>query len=249
MTLEAASLMPLHIAVIIPCYRVKDHILKVLEGIGPEVSSIYIIDDGCPDSSGAFVQESTHDDRICVVKLAKNRGVGGATKAGYCRAITDGAEIMVKLDGDNQMDGSLIPRLARLLIEDKADYVKGNRFSSLRVLRIMPLGRLIGNLALSMLSRFSSGYWGIVDSTNGYTAIRSNIVGQIPLCQVDDDYFFESDMLYWLHTAGASVVEIPMEARYGSERSNLSIVRNLPIFAWKHARNLLRRLGVLGTAH
>lgn len=241
MALETAPM----VAVIIPCYRVKNHILKVLGGIGPEVSSIYIIDDGCPDGSGDFVLEATHDDRISVVKLGKNRGVGGATKAGYCRAMTDGAEIMVKLDGDNQMDGGLIPHLVRLLIETNADYVKGNRFSSLRVLKIMPLGRLIGNLVLSVLSKFSSGYWGIVDSTNGYTAIRSNIVGQIPLCQVDNDYFFESDMLYWLHTVGASVVEIPMEARYGNERSNLNIAHNLPIFARKHVRNMVRRFRVL----
>ena len=36
------------IAVVLPCFRVKDRIAGVLAGVGPEVSTIWVVDDACP---------------------------------------------------------------------------------------------------------------------------------------------------------------------------------------------------------
>ena len=74
------------IAVVIPSYRVRAHILSVLERIGPEVERIYVVDDKCPEESGRFVEENAADPRVKVLYNTSNRGVGGATLAGMRQA-------------------------------------------------------------------------------------------------------------------------------------------------------------------
>ena len=88
------------IAVVIPSYRVRTHILEVLRRIGPEVTTVYVVDDKCPDASGEYVREHCADPRVTVVFNAHNEGVGGATLAGFARAAEDGADVIVKIDGD-----------------------------------------------------------------------------------------------------------------------------------------------------
>ncbi len=230
------------VAVVIPCYRVSRHILSVLKGIGPEVSLIYVVDDCCPEATGDMITHNVIDKRVTVISLSENLGVGGATKAGYSQAVNDGAEIIIKIDGDGQMDPGMIPAMLLPFSDQGVDYVKGNRFSSWRGCREMPIVRLLGNLALTFISRITSGSGTIWDATNGFTAIRTNILKQIPLSKVDNDFFFESDMLYWLSTVGASIVDIPMTAKYGTEESNLNVLNAIPLFAYKHTRNFVRRI-------
>jgi len=119
------------IAVVIPTYRVKDQILDVLAEIGPEVAAIFVVDDCCPSKSGDWVESHCDDPRIKVLRHDKNQGVGGATLTGYRAALESGAEVIVKLDGDGQMDARRIPRLVQPILDGEADYVKGNRFFDL----------------------------------------------------------------------------------------------------------------------
>ena len=187
------------IAVVIPCYRVRDRVCDVLAQIGPEVDHIYCVDDACPDGTGQMLQKVVKDERVRIIFHDQNEGVGSATLSGYRAALRDGATIIVKIDGDGQMDPSLIHLFARPILEGKADYTKGNRFFRLEDVRSMPRSRLIGNAALAFLSKISSGYWGILDPTNGYTAIHASVAGALPFEKIDRGYFFESDMLFHLY--------------------------------------------------
>ena len=101
------------IAVVIPCYRVTSHILDVITSIGKEVCRIYVVDDKCPDASGKYVENHCLDQRVQIIYHECNQGVGGAVMSGYRAAIADGAEVIVKLDGDGQMDTSLIHNFIR----------------------------------------------------------------------------------------------------------------------------------------
>lgn len=163
----------IRIAVVIPCYRVKSQILTVLSAIGPECDAIYVVDDHCPEKTGDHVEQNCKDERVSVIRNAANEGVGGATLRGYEEAISNGEEIIVKLDGDGQMYAGHIPNLIRPILDRKADYTKGNRFLYIRELRSMPVLRQIGNIGLSFLVKLASGYWNIFDPTNGYTAISA----------------------------------------------------------------------------
>ena len=230
------------IAVVIPCYRVKKHILGVLSAIGSECEAIYVVDDACPEQSGDHVEAECHDPRVRVIRCERNLGVGGATLTGYRAAMADGADVIVKLDGDGQMDPELIPRLVRPILLGEADYTKGNRFFDLEGLSAMPKLRLVGNSLLSFLTKLSSGYWNVFDPTNGFTAIHSLIARQLPFDKISERYFFESDLLFRLGTMRAVVCDVPMPARYESERSSLVIRKVAPEFAFRHLVNTSKRI-------
>lgn len=229
-------------AAVIPCFRVRRHILDVLASIGPEVHTIYVIDDCCPENTGQHVQSQCTDPRVHVLFHAENLGVGGAVMSGYRAAITDRHEVIVKIDGDGQMDPRLLPSLIAPLLAGEADYTKGNRFFHLDEIHRMPAVRLFGNAVLSFMSKLSTGYWGVFDPTNGYTAIHAKVASHLPMDRISKRYFFETDMLFRLNTLRAAVVDIPMDAFYGDEESNLKITKILPEFLGKHLRNTVKRI-------
>lgn len=233
---------PSVVAVVLPCFRVADQILQTIQAIGPEVHRIYVIDDRCPERSGQKVTEFCTDSRVTVIFHDQNQGVGGAVMTGYQRALQDGCDVVVKVDGDGQMDPSLIPSFIWPLLNGQADYTKGNRFFDLEGLDSMPKVRLFGNAALSFITKLSTGYWNIFDPTNGFTAIHRDVLSRLPLHKVSRRYFFESDLLFRLNILRAVVVDVPMRAVYADEQSSLRVSRVLPEFAAEHLKNFAKRV-------
>ena len=230
------------VAVVIPCYRETAHVMAVIDGIGESVRHILIIDDACPDGTGALVRDRCTDKRVEVITHERNTGVGGATMSGYRRALDMGADIIVKVDGDGQMDPALIPALVTPIAEGRADYAKGNRFHQLDGLGRMPLIRIAGNLGLSFATKLSSGYWNIFDATNGFTAIHAKVARLLPFAKLSNSYFFESDLLFRLNLLRAVVVDVPMRAKYEDERSALRIHRVIFEFTLRHCVNAAKRV-------
>lgn len=242
MNAPEASVQIARIAVVIPCYRVTRHVRQVIVGVGPEVARIYCVDDACPDNSGAYIERNVEDPRVVVLRHTINQGVGGAVMTGYAAAITDGMDVIVKIDGDGQMDPGLLPRFVAPIIRGETDYTKGNRFWDLREIRQMPLLRRIGNLGLSFMSKASTGYWDIFDPTNGYTAIHAEVASRLPFDSISRRYFFETDMLFRLNTIRAAVMDVPMDAKYADETSGLRVSKIVTEFFAKHVRNLGKRI-------
>jgi dolichol-phosphate mannosyltransferase len=236
--------MPLahNIAVVIPSYKVTQHILDVIKGIGVEVFVIFVVDDACPQGSGRLVAEQCDDPRVKVIFHSENQGVGGAVMTGYRAAVEDGAEVIVKIDGDGQMDAGLIPRFVAPIFAGEADYTKGNRFFDLDEIRQMPKIRLFGNAVLSFMTKLSSGYWNLFDPTNGFTAIHAEVVCQLPYDKISRRFFFETDMLFRLNVLRAVALDVPMQAKYGHEASNLKISSIVGEFFIKHLRNFFKRI-------
>jgi dolichol-phosphate mannosyltransferase len=230
------------VAVVIPCYRERLHILELLNAIGPEASAIYVVDDACPDNTGILVEESCTDKRVQVLRHDTNLGVGGATLTGYRAALEAGFDIIVKLDGDGQMAPDQIPRIIAPLIDGRADYTKGNRFHRADAIAAMPRTRIAGNFALSLMSKLSSGYWNIFDPTNGYTAIHKAAASSLQMDKLSKGYFFESDLLFQLGIIRAVVEDVPMIARYGAETSGINIPKVIPEFFAKHYVNTCKRI-------
>lgn len=231
----------IRVAVVIPCYRERLHILELLGSIGPEVNAIFVIDDACPDNTGTLVEEACTDKRVQVLRHKTNLGVGGATLTGYRAALDAGFDIIVKIDGDGQMAPDQIPRIIAPLIDGRADYTKGNRFHRVDAIAAMPRTRIAGNFALSLMSKLSSGYWNIFDPTNGYTAIHKAAAYSLHMDKISKGYFFESGLLFQLGIIRAVVEDVPMIARYGAETSGINIPKVIPEFFAKHAVNTLKR--------
>jgi len=232
----------LKIAVAIPCYQVKAHILQVIELIPEQVQRIYVVDDACPDQSGVWVQQHCSDARVQVLFHQENQGVGGAVITAYQQALLEKMDIVVKIDGDGQMNPTLLPRFIEPIIQGQADYTKGNRFFALDTLTAMPLVRKLGNAALSFINKVSSGYWNIMDPTNGYTAIHCQVLALLPLDKLNSRYFFESDLLFRLGTLRAVVRDVSMMAHYADETSHLQIKQVLIQFPRLYLKSFFKRI-------
>jgi dolichol-phosphate mannosyltransferase len=237
------ALSRIDVAVVVPAYDAERWIAPMLQSVPPFVRRIVVVVDGCRDATAAAVDAAAQSDpRIVRIDHATNRGVGAAMRTGYRRALEDGAEIVAKMDADGQMDPAALASLVLPVALGRADYAKGNRFVHSREIRAMPAVRLLGNAALSLLSKLSTGYWNLLDPTNGYTAISREALAAIDLDEVDDRFFFESSMLTELSLARAVAVDVAIPARYGDESSHLSVARSVVEFAAKHARAFVRRL-------
>jgi glycosyltransferase involved in cell wall biosynthesis len=232
-----------HVAAVIPAYNVATHLGDVLRQIPPVVKTVVVVNDASRDDTGGVAERYAQlDPRLIVKHHQTNRGVGGATITGFQTALEAGADIVVKIDGDGQMPLWLVPQLIEPLLRGEADYVKGNRFRDFTTLRQMPLVRRLGNVALSFLTKAATGYWNLFDPTNGFVAVRADVLSQIPLGQIDRTYFFETSMLSNLYLVGAVVKEVPMPARYAGETSSLSIPRVIGQFPLKLLASLVRRI-------
>lgn len=232
------------VCAIVPAYKVTNHIVEVVKELIDKVDHVFVVDDACPEHSGALLQPLFPEGHPCVtvLRLPENQGVGGAVMAGYRLAAEQGYEVLVKVDGDGQMDPAYIPALVEPILSGDADYTKGNRFFDPVTLASMPLARLIGNAGLSFLSKLSTGHWHVMDPTNGYTAIHASVLPWVHLDRVEKRYFFETDLLFRLGIVNAIVLDIPMPARYGDEVSNLRIGQALFDFAGKHLVRIAKRI-------
>jgi len=227
--------------VVIPAFNVQKQIKLVLDGIPDYISRIIIVNDCSTDATREVVLESV-DERVHLLTHTKNKGVGGAMMTGYGYALSQGADIVVKVDGDGQMNPDYISDLLDPITKGKADYSKGNRFLHPVELRRMPLLRRIGNLGLTFLTKITSGYWNIFDPTNGFTAIASDKLGLLEAGKIARDYFFETSMLCELRKWKAVVVDVPIPAIYGGESSSIRIIREFFVFSRNLLRSFFRRV-------
>ena len=231
------------IAVVLPCYRSAAHAPSVVQGLPKEVDWIIAVDDACPEKTGnCLLDQCANNQKLIVLFNQNNQGVGGATITGMKHAIDLGADIVVKIDSDGQIDPNDVNRVAEPIAKGHADVCKGNRFYDPRLLSQMPIIRLIGNSALSFMTKWSSGYWNIFDPTNGLVAIHSELFKRLPHHKLEKRYFFESDLLFQLYLLKAYVVDVPNNVTYGSESSGISIAHSIPEFFVKNLRNGIKRL-------
>jgi len=229
------------IAVIIPCYKVEEQIEGVIQSIPEFVDHIIVVDDKSPDKTGIIIQ-SLNNNRIRYIAHSENLGVGGAMKPGYKAGVNLGVDIMVKIDGDGQMDPSIMEDFIVPIRDGEVNYTKGNRFLHLKELTQMPFIRRFGNIGLAFLVRAASGYWDIFDPSNGYIAISANTWDKLDSDNIANDYFFETSMLIELNKNRARILDIPMPAKYSSEISSLSITNTLFTFPRKLFKAFLYRL-------
>jgi glycosyltransferase involved in cell wall biosynthesis len=229
--------------VVIPAFRVSGQILDVVRESLVFVDHVLVVDDACPEQSGLLVlSEFEENPRVNVIFNLENLGVGGAMKAGYLWGLEQDFVVFVKVDGDGQMDPALIPDLIYPIQQDSADFSKGNRFNSPRLVHQMPKLRLVGNGFLSLFSKISSGYWSVNDPTNGFIAISRSALERLEVERLSNSYFFESDLLFRLSIIKGRITEFPMTAKYGEEKSNLKISRVVFTFPFLHLKNFLKRI-------
>jgi glycosyltransferase involved in cell wall biosynthesis len=179
---------------------------------------------------------------IVPVRHEENRGVGGAIKTGYRRAHADGIDVVAVMGGDGQMDPGRLHRVVDPVVEDRADYAKGNRLLHPGGRAEMPRFRLFGNVLLSLLTKVASGYWGVSDPQNGYTAISADALDAVDYESMYEFYGYCNDLLVRCNVQGLRVADVPSVNRYGDETSGISLPEYVPRVSWLLLRRFLWRL-------
>lgn len=231
------------IGVVVPAYNERELIAETLAGIPSFVDKVYVIDDASTDGTGDVVERfAANDERISLITHETNGGVGAAILSGYRRVLEDRLSVVAVMAGDNQMDPAQLPRLLDPIIDGRADYAKGNRLVNREYARGMSRWRLFGNTLLTLLTKVASGYWQLMDPQNGYTAISRRALERIPLDSVYPWYGYCNDLLVKLNVYGFKVVDVPMPARYGREKSKIRYGKYILKVSWLLLRDFLWRL-------
>jgi glycosyltransferase involved in cell wall biosynthesis len=230
------------VGVVVPAYDEEELIGATLEGIPTLVDRIFVVNDGSSDRT-AEVARATGDGRVEVISHERRSGVGAATVTGYRRAIADGMDVVVVMNGDNQMDPEDLPKLVAPVARGEVDYAKANRLATGQAWQLIPKTRFFGNAILSMLTKVASGYWHVADSQSGYTVVSREMLELLDLDHIYTNYGFPNDMLVHLNVWNARVRDFPSRPIYGvGERSNMRYRHVVPRIAWLLVRGFFWRL-------
>jgi glycosyltransferase involved in cell wall biosynthesis len=230
------------VGVVVPAYDEEALIGATLEGIPQLVDRIIVVDDGSMDATAERAR-NLGDPRVEVISHERRSGVGAATITGYRRALADGLDVVVVMNGDNQMDPEDLPTLVAPVARGELDYSKANRLATGQAWQLIPKTRFFGNAVLSMLTKVASGYWHVADSQSGYTVISREMLERLDLDHVYTNYGFPNDMLVHLNVWNARVRDFPSRPIYGvGERSNMRYRHVVPRIAWLLVRGFFWRL-------
>ncbi len=231
----------LRVATVVRAHNEEPFIGRVVAAMPDLVDHVVVVDDASTDDT-ARAAKAAGDTRTEVISLVDNCGVGAATVAGHRHALALGADVCVVLDGDDQMDPAAIPALLDPIVRGEAQFTKANRFYAIGSFDEMPRHRVVGNVALSFLTKAASGYWNLFDPQNGYTAIHREALERVPLQRLAQRYDFENDLLIHLNILRVPARDVPVAARYGKEVSGLTVPRVAPRILRRLARGFWQRI-------
>jgi glycosyltransferase involved in cell wall biosynthesis len=228
------------IAAVVPAFNEEKLIGQTITTMPDIVDIIVVVDDHSSDRT-AEVARATQDPRLSVITHEVNTGVGGAVVTGHRAALDLGADVNVVMAGDAQMDPSYLPALLDPIVHEGYGFAKANRFFSTGSYHGMPKYRIFGNIVLSFLTKFASGYWHIFDPQNGYTATRRDVLQRLPLEQLAPRYSYENDVLINLNILRVPATDVPIPAVYGNEVSSIKLRRVGPEISNLLVKGLFRR--------
>ncbi|WP_018128754.1 glycosyltransferase family 2 protein [Haladaptatus paucihalophilus] len=272
------------VAVVVPAYNEEGLVGRVIDTVPAFVDRVYAVDDcstdgtweeirshaersdAAADGGSADDGRTSFDQRVVPIRHTENRGVGAAIKTGYCRAHEENIDVTAVMAGDGQMRPEMLERIIQPVVDGRADYTKGNRLSTPGFREGMSAWRSFGNWLLTFLTKVASGYWGMVDPQNGYTAISGRALSELDIEDVYDDYGFANALLVRLNVHEMRVADVTMPAVYGDEQSTIRYSTFIPklsvlllwSFLWRlkakylvrdfHPLAFLYGLGAFGTA-
>jgi glycosyltransferase involved in cell wall biosynthesis len=229
---------------VVPCFNEETQIRKVIETMPESVDIIVTVDDKSTDTTVEILKElSDEDKRIVLIAHDQNQGVGGAIASGYKWARDNNMDMAVVMAGDGQMNPDDLPALLDPIVDDLADYSKGNRLFTGQAFQKIPTIRYLGNGVLSLLTKIASGYWNIADSQSGYTVINKKGLRTIDWDLMYKRYGQPNDILVRLNVENLRVTDIPVEPVYNvGERSGIRIKKVIFTISWLLGKLFLWRM-------
>lgn len=233
----------LRIAVAVPAHNEERLIRRTLERVPDFVDDIVVVDDASSDRTSEEVgRAALVDPRIHALSHDRNRGVGASIVTAFETSLALGADVVIVMDGDGQMDPADLRAMIEPIVDGSFDVAKGLRFDGVRPRGTMPTGRWIGNLVLSAATRLASGWRAPLDSQCGYVALSAAALLKLPLDRLFARYGFPNDLFLRSVGAGLRVSCVPVRSVYGAEVSGIRPHVAVPVIFWLLLRGWIRRM-------
>jgi glycosyltransferase involved in cell wall biosynthesis len=230
------------IGVVVPAYNEDLLILDTLSGMPAYVDKIFVVNDASRDRTLEMIEKRRSEDpRVVLINHEKNKGLGKTLIDGYVASAKSDIDITAVMAGDNQMHPDDLAVLLERAIDDGFDYVKGNRLLHENI-DFMPKYRFLGNAVLTILTKFATGYYALMDPQCGYTVIRNTALRGIPIEKMTKGYGYNADILTMLNIRGYSVADAEVRPVYGREKSKIKLWKYVPKTSWLLFRLFFRRL-------
>ena len=232
------------VCVVVPAHNESTQIGMVIETMPDFVDKIVIVDDASKDQTIEVTKKyQQNNGRIELIRHENNQGVGGAISTGYMWARDNEYDVTAVMAGDGQMDPAVLEKMIAPVIDNSADYVKGNRLFYGDAWNMIPHYRYLGNSFLSLITKIASGYWHIADSQSGYTAICLMALKRIDLDKIYKDYGMPNDLLIKLNQHDFRVRDVHIKPIYNiGEKSGIKLRRVIPRISWILFKGFWRRL-------
>lgn len=166
------------ILLIIPAYNEEKNILKIFKEIEQYNKrnklnyDMIVINDGSSDKTSKIC----HDNKIPVIDLVRNLGIGGAVQTGYKYALENDYDIAIQFDGDGQHDIDYVKEIIKPITNDKANLVIGSRFINKSISTFQSTkARRVGINLISFVIKCKTKIK-IYDTTSGFRAADKNII-------------------------------------------------------------------------
>jgi len=232
------------VCVIVPAYNEAKQIRLVIETMPAIVDAILVVNDASTDETSQAVKGCQKGrDQLFLIEHEQNKGCGGALITGYAWAQEKGFDIVVRMDGDGQMNPDDLAALIEPVAKGKADYAKGNRFFSGKAFEMMPKIRFFGTAFLSLLTKIVSGYWHLSDFQSGYAAINKRALNAVDWKKMYTGYGQPNDQLILLNVNNFRVADVPVDPVYNvGEISGIRIQKVVFTLGWLLIKRFFWRL-------
>ncbi|MBM3165928.1 MAG: glycosyltransferase family 2 protein [Chloroflexi bacterium] len=205
----------------IPCLNEAQFIADIVTKAKKYVDRVIVIDDGSTDRTSEIARDAGAD----VIRHEKRKGAGAATQSGFQAARTNGADILVTLDGDGQHNPDEIPALISPITEGKADLVIGSRFPQPHLnqsqlisinLNHVPKYRKLGIDVITWLYNFGSKMK-VSDSQSCFRAHSRKLLQAIEI--TEPGFGFSVEVLIKARRNGLAIMEVPISCIYHPQGS------------------------------
>ena len=199
------------LVIIIPAKNEEGTIGGVVRGVPREIlgiteKEIIVVDDGSIDKTAEVAKESGAQ----VVSHSQNKGVGAAFSTGVKEALSRKADLVLVIDADGQFDPTEIPKLTQPILDNKADFVLGSRFTKGVSTAQVPKIKLFGNKIMARFISFISSKT-LFDVSCGFRAyskealLRLNLFGK---------FTYTQETILNLCFKDLKAIEVPITVKY-----------------------------------
>jgi glycosyltransferase involved in cell wall biosynthesis len=232
------------ICVVVPTHNEGSQIAGVIETMPEYVDAVVVVDDASIDDTVRVVKECQQGrEDLFLIEHQRNQGCGGAVITGYAWAAERDFDVVVRMDGDGQMNPDDLTSLIDPVATGAVDFAKGNRFFSGKAYEVMPKLRFLGTAFLSLLTKIVSGYWHLSDFQSGYVAISRKALKTVDWQKMYKRYGQPNDQLILLNVYNFKVKDVPVDPVYHvGEVSGIKIKKVIFTLGWLLVKRFFWRL-------